>query len=435
MSTGRPQVVITGVGLLTSLGDRAVTLHGALCEGHTGFHPVADEELRKNGMPPVDVSQLRWFKAENYLSKGNLRPLDRTSRLAASAAKLALDDAGVPTESLTDGDVGLVLGTMFGSVHTISAFDRRAMSAGPKYAKPMDFANSVINAAAGQTAIWHHLNGINATISGANASGLQAIAYATDLLRAGRARVLLAGGADELCFESLYGFFKAGLLTCPNGDSGNGCDATTDGIGCSVPYHARRSGFSVGEAAALLVLERAADAEARGAHILAEIRGHGCGFDPSRGRDHHASSCAVSRAIREALRAASLDPQEVDCLSVSANGSVEGDAHEAAGIEAALGEATAAIPVTAVKSMLGETLGASGALQTVALVEAMRSGLLPGVAGLTEPDESLPLKSATPENTEIDASVGLVTSVGMRGNACSLALELWSANHMMATRR
>ena len=128
-------------------------------------------------MPPRLAGRVD-FDPRTYLGDGNLRPLDRTGRLAVAASGLALDAAGWTAEERAETEVGLVLGTMFGSVHTISEFDRRAMEAGPNYAKPMEFANSVINAAAGQTAIWHDLWGINATISGGTASGAQAIAYA-----------------------------------------------------------------------------------------------------------------------------------------------------------------------------------------------------------------------------------------------------------------
>src|SRR6185369_17866075 len=179
------------------------------------------------------------------------------------------------SESLrSEEEVGLVLGTMFCSLQTISAFDRRALEAGPRFASPLDFSNTVINAAAGQTAILHNLRGINSTISAGVTSGLQAISYATDLIRTGRSRVLLAGGADELCFESFYGFERAGRL-CRSND--------TDGD-FPIPFDARRNGMVLGEGAALLVLEDADFARERGVEPIAEIVGHGSSFDFSQGR-------------------------------------------------------------------------------------------------------------------------------------------------------
>ena len=174
------RVVVTGMGVLSALGDSPRSLHEALCEGRSGVQPVSWEEA--DGMPELLFGRVE-FDPRTYLPDGNLRPLDRTGRLAVASAGLALADAGWTAEALEETEVGFVAGTMFGSVHTIAGFDRRAMEAGPNYAKPMEFANSVINAAAGQTAIWHNLWGINATISGGTASGAQAIAYASDLIR------------------------------------------------------------------------------------------------------------------------------------------------------------------------------------------------------------------------------------------------------------
>ena len=120
--------------------------------------------------------------------------------------------AATASEAEGPPEIGLVLGTMFGSLRTISEFDRRGLTAGPNYTKPMDFANSVLNAAAGQAAIWHRLTGANATVAGGTTAGLQALASAADLVRGGRAEAVLAGGAEELCPETLTGFAQAGLL-------------------------------------------------------------------------------------------------------------------------------------------------------------------------------------------------------------------------------
>src|SRR5262249_12447237 len=160
--------------------------------------------------------------------------LDRTSQLVTAAARLALDDSGWTRELRSSVEVGLVLGTMFCGVHTIGEFDRRAVTAGPAYASPLDFANTVINAAAGHTAIWHNLRGVNSTIAGGSASGLQALAHAADLISNGRASVVLAGGVEELCFESFCGFHHAGMLCGSNCKPGE----------FPIPFDARRNGFA-----------------------------------------------------------------------------------------------------------------------------------------------------------------------------------------------
>jgi 3-oxoacyl-[acyl-carrier-protein] synthase II len=404
------RVVITGAGVVSSLGDTPAGLHAALCAGRSGIRPVELFDTRGLGCPLG--GEVKGFDAQKYLGKRNLRPLDRTSRLVASAAQLALDASGWTAEMRAGREVGLVLGTMFCSVHTISEFDRRALEAGPAYASPMDFANTVINAAAGQAAILHDLRGVNTTVSTGITSGLQAVAYAADLIRAGRASALLAGGADELCFESFYGFERAGLLCRSGGHEGH----------YPIPFDARRNGSALGEGAALLMLEDAASARVRGARVLAEVAGCGSAYDCSRGRDERRAVEAVTHSMRFAMYEGMLRPYEVECLSASANGSPGGDRREARAAAEVFGDHARSMPVAAIKAMLGETLGASGALQAVAALEAMRDGVLPGIPGLGEVEEGFPLAPAGPVAQTFEASNTLVNSVGFDGHTCSVLL-------------
>ena len=290
------RVVVTGIGALTPLGDRPDGVHEALCEGRSALAPVEGLESSSGSgrVPRLPAAELRDFDPRAYLTTGNLRPLDRTGQLTASAAALALEASGWEAAELEEREVGLVLGTMFGSMRTISEFDRRAVVDGPNYAKPMHFANTVINAAAGQTAIWHGLTGINATVSAGTVSGLSAIGYAADLIRQGRATALLAGGAEELCAETFYGFYKAGYL-------GGGGEATP----LTVPLDRRRNGFALGEAAVLLMLEEAEAARERGAEVLAEIGGYGSAYDLSRGADAERGRAARSSGRADSATACS----------------------------------------------------------------------------------------------------------------------------------
>jgi 3-oxoacyl-[acyl-carrier-protein] synthase II len=407
------RVVITGIGVISPLGDSPVALHTALCEGRSGLQPIALFDT--DGLICKQAHALSSFTPESYLGKKNFRALDRTSRLVTAAAKLALDHSGWSLEMRPQHEVGLVLGTMFCSVHTISEFDRRGLTLGPSYVSPMDFANTVINAAAGQAAIWHDLRGVNSTIAGGITSGLQALAYATELIRSGQATALLAGGAEELCFESFYGFDRAGLL----------CGSRHSAEEFPIPFDARRNGFTLGEGAALLLLEDADLATARSAHVIAEIKGHGSAYDLSRGTQSPQAVDAIARAMRLALQDAQMHPGDMACLSASANGSVLADRHEAQALAEVFQGAVSRLPVTAVKSMFGETLGASGAMQTVALLAAMHDDVLPGIRDLEQVEEDFLLHRASPCNQRVRVHNGLINSVGLDGNCCSLVMAQW----------
>jgi 3-oxoacyl-[acyl-carrier-protein] synthase II len=392
------RVVVTGAGIVAAGIGSPSELHDAACRG--ALAAARRPELALDGMPGPLAAPHDTFDAAAELG-GNLRPLDRTGRLAAAAARRALEASGWTDAARAEREVGLVLGTLFGSMQTISAFDRRGMTDGPKYVKPMEFANSVINAAAGQTAIRFDLRGVNATVSGDLTAGLQALGYAADLIRTGRADAVLAGGADELCVESLYGFHKLGLL----------CRST---VTRPTPLGVPPTGMVPGEAAALLMLESLESAESRGATVLAELLGHASAFDAGRGRDTEAAIDAVAGAVAQALAEAAGTPEAVDCVSLGANGTAL-DELEVAGVSRAL-RAAARVPTLASKAVVGETLGAAGALQTLLAIESLRRRRLPGL-GRARRRGVLELPA---EAREMNGNLALVTAVGLQGRAAAL---------------
>ncbi len=404
------RVAITGIGVVSPLGDDVHELHSALCDGKGRFS--SPTLFTTEGLPCQLSGEIAGFSPKTYLNGKNFRALDRTSQLVASAAALALADGGWSVEMRTRDEVGIVLGTMFCSAHTISEFDRRALTSGPAYASPMDFANTVINAAAGQTAIWHNLRGINSTISCGASSGLQSIAYATNLIRIGRAKALLAGGAEELCFETFFGFGRAGMLCGSNHRSGHS----------PIPFHRERNGFVLGEGAALLMLEDFELATRRGAPILGEVLGSASAHDCAFGEDPCNSRRAIRRAIADALKDAGIAPADVDCVSSSANGSVLADENEAHAIASVFTDGSATVPVTAIKSVIGECLGAGGAIQAADLLETMRAETLPGISGLDDLDNAFPLRGVSAETRPVRVGIGLINSIGFEGNCSSVVI-------------
>jgi 3-oxoacyl-[acyl-carrier-protein] synthase II len=397
--------VVTGVGLLTPLGDQPGVVHEALVSGRTAFAPVE--------LFPVDdfscrhAAAISGFAPEDYLGPRNFRPLDRTARLASCAAELTLRDAGWKTDAGRGTEIGLVLGTMFGSVRTIAEFDRRGVIEGPEYVSPLDFANTVICAAAGQLAIVHGLRGANCTISCGAASGLEAIGQGVRLIQSGRLNAVLAGGAEEFCYESFYGFLKAGRL----------CGSGPSGPEFPIPYDRRRNGCVLGEGAAFVMLEDEETAMARGASVRGRIRACQSTFAAA---DDLAG--AVETAIARALRQAKLAPADIDVISAAGSGSVSLDRGEACGIRRAFGARLEAVPATALKAALGETNGAGGALQLVVMLEAQRRGELPGTVTFAEPDSTVDL-NLTNRPRPVNISHALVTSVAAEGHACALVLS------------
>ena len=406
--SARKRVAITGMGVICSLGNTPEDLHSRLCEQQAGYGWT--QEYVSDGLFPYLGGSLASFKGEDYLKGRALRPLDRTGRLVTATAKLTLADSGWMSEWLEKYEVGLVLGTMFSSMHTITQFDRQAITAGPSAASPMDFANTVINSGAGQSAIWHKLRGINSTIATGATSGVMAVGYATDLIRQGVQTATLAGGVDEFCFESALACQRAGMLR-----------ESPDREFCPVPFAALRNGFALTEASALLMLEEWNSAVARGARILGEISGHGSAYQADSTLSH-TEPASIVRSILMALDDAETTAGEIGMISAAARGSTISDQNEAIAIETVFLRDNPAVPVTAIKSMLGETLGSAGAVQVVAMVESLNSGRLPGIRGLAQIDPRCARMSISRETRSLRASSGLISSVGFDGHACSLVV-------------
>jgi 3-oxoacyl-[acyl-carrier-protein] synthase II len=399
-------VVITGVGVVSPLGDRADAVFQHACDGHPPFGPPTLFDAV--AMPGYVFAEVPEFAPEKYVRPGNIRPLDRTGRLALVAAELALADSGWNATARESQAIGLILGTMFCSVRTIGEFDRRGLSAGPQFVSPMDFSNTVLNAAAGQVAIWQRLTGVNSTVAAGAASGAQALGYAAELIRTGRADVLVAGGAEELCFESALGFARAGRLAPPDRDR----------PGCGVPFDSQRTGAVLGEGAAFVVLEAEDVALARGARVIGRLRGWANGYDPDTLVSSVHESDVLAKTIEHALGDA--DVPGVEMVAASASGHPTLDLREALAIGTVVGTSP---PVTAIKSVAGESLGAAGALQAIIALQAMRCRRLPGIAGLVDVDPGvrINLDAAT---RPLAAERALVTATSHEGNAVALVLSV-----------
>ena len=404
-------VVVTGTGAFSSLGNSGDEILGALAAGRRGFAPLRSIDPSLSGVGWAGEVSIR---PEERFGDRNYRMIDRTGQLVLIASGAALAASGLDAAAIAGREVGLLLGTLFGSVNTIASFDRRGMEAGPKYVKPLDFANSVINAAAGQAAIWHDLRGINSTVTGGATAALQAMGQAFDLIRDGRAELLLAGGAEELSLEGLLGFSRAGWLAAATGEE----PPTPE------PFGRQHSGMVVGEGAAFLLLEDAASARARGAEPLAELLGHGAAFDPSRLSDESSAAQAIARAIAAALADAGLSPADIDLVVVSASGLHHLDRCEALGLELAFGEHLASLPWLAPKRCLGETFGAGGAFAALIALAALRQGEVPAQRDLVL-DPDLPVLRSPATSAKLAGRRALLLALAYDGAAAALIFEAY----------
>jgi 3-oxoacyl-[acyl-carrier-protein] synthase II len=296
---------------------------------------------------------------------------------------------------------------MFGSMHSIVSFDWSGVTEGPSYVNPMEFPNTVINSGSGQAAIRYRLRGLNSSVCSGLASGLYALNYAAECLRFGRAEVLLAGGAEELCDESMQGFLKTGVAS-PSGSA--------------LPFDAARDGTVPGEGCALWLLESEESAAARGASPRVEICGFGARQEARSIQQYSPKAEGATEAIQMALAASAIEPEQVACVVSSANGSRAGDAMEAAALRNVFGQRLDLLPVYAPKAALGEALGASGAFGAMAAGLALERQTLPPTTGSRRADYGVCISS---EPQRLDGEYALVNAFSCDGNCAALVLRQW----------
>jgi 3-oxoacyl-[acyl-carrier-protein] synthase II len=390
-------VVITGVGVLSPIGCGRAAFWEGLAKGASGIVPLtlfdtADLHSRMAGVVNYDPAELLGAKGLRYLS--------RSTKWLQCATAMAIEDAGLEAAADRSG-WALVVGTAFGSLQSISEFDHEALRNGPSSVNPMSFPNTVINAPAGQTAIRFGLRGPNTTISAGCVSGLNALGYGAGLIRSGGIEFVLAGGAEELCEASYRGYYQGGQL------SGSG------GLEQAMPFDRRRNGLILGEGAAILLLEPAAQASRRGARILGEIAGFGETFGPDAG----------SLAMRIAIEEAGIEPDDVDLICAGASGSKAGDAEEARAIQETFGAHASSLAVHAVKAACGEALGASGALQAAAGLYSFAEQTVPPTLHFDLPDPDCPVEGLHREAIPWKTGLALVTASNREGNHSAVVLK------------
>ncbi len=404
------RVVITGIGVLSPVGIGRQVYWEALSHGETGFRTIS---LFDTAPYKVHIAgEISDFDPVSFLGKKGLRTLDRSTRLLSSAAKLAIDDAHLHINDENTNSIGVSIGTTFGSLHSISQFDRAGLIEGPKSVNPSHFPNTVINSPASQVSIRFKIKGFNTTISTGFCAGLDAVIYASDFIRLNRADAVLAGGVEELCEETFFGFHKLGCLSGSDGSHPLCC-----------PYDARRNGTILSEGAAILVLEGEEHALIRGADILARISGYGNSFDPAARMDFGHEGKGLKNTIGIALRDASLSPEDIDYISSCANSTKALDRMETMVIKEVFGEHAYKIPVSSIKSMVGETFSASGALSLASTVGAIKKGIIPPTVNYKEKDVECDLDYVPDGPRQKEIVNALVIAADPYGNNSSIILS------------
>lgn len=389
-------ILITGVGVISPIGEGKDEYWRALKTGKSGFREIT---LFDTSNFNVKIGgEITDFDPLKYIHKRHLRVLDRSTRLLIAASQLSIEDAHLTITDENTYSIGVSVGATFGSLHSISQFDREGLIEGPKYVNPSFFPNTVINSPASQVSIMFKIKGFNTTISTGFCASLDALIYAADFIRLGRADVVLVGGVEELCEETFMGFYRLGILSGLKG-SPPLCQ----------PYDKNRDGLILSEAASVLVLESEEHAQKRGAHAYARIVSYSNAFCPQK-PGMFTSGEGLKKAITQAIERASIDYEDIDYISSCANGGIELDKMEAETIEEIFGNKT---PVSSIKSTIGETYSASGAMALSAATGAIYLGFIPHTINTSEPEYNINIITEGVDNIKLKNTLIIATDLSL----------------------
>jgi 3-oxoacyl-[acyl-carrier-protein] synthase II len=395
----RRRVVITGVGAVTPLGVGASPLIERWSEGESG---IEDGAGRCDDFEPLD-----------FLSRKEARRADRFVQLAIAAAEEATAQAGwaggLPYEPHR---IGCIVGTGIGGLGSLEEQQRKLIGEGPKAVSPLSVPLMMGNAGAAAVAMRHGLHGQTYGIVSACAAGAHAIIDAARAIRCGDADAVVSGGAEA----AITGLAEAGFAAM----------GATSPSGISRPFDARRDGFVIGEGAGILILEDADAARTRGARVLGEVLGYGASCDAFHLTAPQPDGSDAARAIELALADAHLDPVEVDYVNAHGTSTPLNDRSETAALKLALNGRTAELPVSSTKSAIGHLLGAAGAVEAIATVEALRRDVAPPTVGWEEREEGLDLDYVPGEARRLGRNgkplVAISNSFGFGGHNAVLCL-------------
>ena len=407
------RIVVTGVGATTPLGGTAVQTWDALLAGESGARPLEQDWVQEYDLPVTFAASIKQDPAE-VLKKVETRRMDPTGQYAMVAAREAWADAGAP--ELDPERLAVAIGTGIGGVHTLLAQYDVLKEKGPRRVYPLTVPMLMPNTASGNVSLDLGARaGAHTTVS-ACASGAESMGYAADMIRAGRADVVVTGGTEAAILAlPIAGFAAMQALSKRNDDP----------VAASRPYDKDRDGFVLGEGAAVIVLESYEHAKARGARIYAELASIGMSSDAHHITAPEPEGAGASRAMLEAVSRAGLKPQDINHINAHATSTPVGDIAEYNAIRRAFGDATDDMAVTATKSMTGHLLGAAGALENLITILTVHHRIIPATINLDHQDPQIALDVVTGENRKLpDGDIAaLNNSFGFGGHNIALVIK------------
>jgi 3-oxoacyl-[acyl-carrier-protein] synthase II len=407
----RRRVVVTGLGVVTSLSCQVGELWERILAGQSGIHPLR----------LFDTSAFRvkfagdvydWDPVE-YISAKELKRIDRFTQFALVAGTDAVNDSGLDFSREDSFRCGVILGSGIGGLHEIETQVERLLHKGPDRVSALTIPKLMLNAAGGNLSIKYGMRGPNYTVATACASATNAIGDAFKTIQYEQADVMLTGGTEAAITPmGVSGFSNMKALSERNDDP----------PGASRPFDADRDGFVLSEGAGILVLEEFEHARSRGARIFAEVLGYGASGDAGHITQPDEHGTGAARAMSAALGDAGLNPDEVAYINAHGTGTPLGDKAETQAVKNVFGEHAWQLSISSTKSELGHSLGASGGVELVVTIQSILTGVIPPTINLQTPDPDCDLDYTPSVPRERPVAVAMSNSFGFGGHNASIVV-------------
>jgi 3-oxoacyl-[acyl-carrier-protein] synthase II len=405
------RVVVTGIGAVTSLGCKVDELWTRICNGESGVGPlerlnVANYRVRFGG-------EIRNWSVDGYIEAKDVKRFDRFVQFAHVGGVNAVRDAGIDFSKEDRWRCGVILGSGIGGLETIEVQHERLIEKGPDKVSAFTIPKLIGNAASAQLSIEYGLKGPNQVVVTACASATNAIGDAYKLIRDNEVDIAISGGSEAaLTHIGLSAFAAMRALSERNDDPTH----------ASRPFDRDRDGFVLSEGAGLLVLEEYERAKARGARIYGEIYGYGVSCDGGHITAPDKDGVGAAYAMSQAIKDARINPTDIDYINAHGTSTPLGDAAETTAVKSVLGEHARKVSISSTKSQLGHLLGASGGVELVLCLLAIRDGVIPPTINYENPDPACDLDYTPNQARQLPVSVAMSNSFGFGGHNGSLVV-------------
>lgn len=405
----RTKVVVTGMGVISPLGNTLEEFWTAILAGKSGVGPL--EKFDATDFPARIAGEVKDFDGTLYTDRKQLRRMDLSAQYAMGASHQAVHDAGLNLDSIDLDRCGVVIGSGIGGIGTFEKQHSVLESSGPGRVSPFFIPMMIIDMCAGLVSIQYGFRGPNYATVSACASSSHAIIDCMRIIERGDADVMIAGGTEAtITPTSVAGFCRAKALSTRNDEPER----------ASRPFDVGRDGFVMGEGAAMLILESEQHAKARGARIYAEMVGAGMSADAHHMTAPHPEGHGARRSMQLALKDSGLSPEKISYVNTHGTSTSLGDVAETSAIKHVLGDHAYKIPINSTKSMLGHLLGAAGAIELVTCVMSIKDNVVHPTINLDEPDPECDLDYVPHKKKKWKTEYALSNSFGFGGHNVSL---------------